>query len=73
MPEKNQKAGIGNFEETKTHLETKCIGLELEKVFCLRGEGQVGLCSISDKGNLIQLKPAQLQSQKLNQIVVEQV
>ena len=39
MPERNQKAGIGNFEEAKTHLQAKCIGLELEKVFCLRGEG----------------------------------
>ena len=41
MPEKNQQAGIGNFEEAKTHLQAKCIGLELEKGFLPQG-GRLG-------------------------------
>ena len=30
------------------------------KGFCLKGEGKVGVSSISDKGNLIHLRPAQI-------------
>ena len=41
------------------------LGVKWERSFCLKGEGKVGLTSISEKRNLIHLRPAQTRCRRL--------